>query len=197
VGVTATSLVEARTIQDAGANFIVAQGIEAGGHRGIFYPDTEDDQLSTLELTKLLKQHSPLPIVAAGGLMNGRDIWQIMQMGASAAQLGTAFLCCTEAGTTAAHQDYLQQHPERGTTLTKSFSGRVARGIKNQFIELMDGQTILPFPIQNTMTGPIRQFAATINNGEYQSLWAGAHYAQVRNMSATHLMKALEQEMTM
>ena len=196
VGITATSLLEARAIQTAGANFIVAQGIEAGGHRGIFDPGDEDDQLSTLELTKLLKQHSSLPIVAAGGLMHGCDIQQIIQAGASAAQLGTAFLCCPEAGTTTAHQDYLQRQPSRATVLTKAFSGRMARGIDNQFIKLMHGQTTLPFPIQNTMTAPLRQLAATINDGEYQSLWAGAHYAQVRKLAAVDLMKALEQEMS-
>ncbi len=195
VGITATNVLEARAIQDAGADFIVAQGIEAGGHRGIFDPDGEDDRLATLELTQRLKQRTNLPIVAAGGLMHGRDIYQVLQAGASAAQLGTAFLCCTEAGTTISQQDYLQHYPERGTVLTRAFSGRMARGVRNQFIELMDGQAVLPFPIQNTMTAPLRQLAIKSGDGEYQSLWAGAHYAQVRNMPAADLMEVLAQEM--
>jgi nitronate monooxygenase len=197
VGITATSLKEAIAIQTAGANFIVSQGIEAGGHRGIFEPNSEDEKLSTIALTELLAKNCSIPIVAAGGIMRGGDIKNILAVGATAAQMGTAFLCCEEASTSTAHRDYLLNKQERGSVFTKGFSGRMARGIENEFIRLMANQTTLPFPMQNTMTASLRQLALKTNNGEYQSLWAGEAYSKVRQMRADELMKTLGSELTL
>jgi nitronate monooxygenase len=196
VGVTATSLSEAKAIEQAGADFIVAQGIEAGGHRGTFNPDDADEKLTTLELTRLLVRGCSIPIVAAGAIMDGADIAKTLKSGAVAAQLGTAFLCCEESGASHAHKEYLLKHHSRGSVFTTGFSGRPARGIANEFIRLMEEKIVLPFPIQNSLTASLRQLAGKTNNGEYQSLWAGQDYARTRQLSAKHLMLALKQELT-
>lgn len=194
VGISATSLAEALAIESADADFVVAQGIEAGGHRGQFDWQAEDEALSTLELTAQLAKHCRIPIVAAGGIMNGAHIQKALARGAQAAQLGTAFLCCDESGASASYRQFLLHKQDRPTVMTKAFSGRYARGIENTFTKRMQDQTILPFPIQNTMTGPLRQWANTQHNAEYQSLWAGTAYAQVRSISTTDLMQQLRHE---
>jgi nitronate monooxygenase len=195
VGITATSLTEAKAIEKAGADFIVAQGVEAGGHRGIFNPDGADEKLTAIELTKQLVRGCSIPIVAAGAIMDGADIANILKAGAVAAQLGTAFLCCGESGATPAHKEYLLKQHDRGSVFTTGFSGRPARGIDNEFIHLMEGKLVLPFPVQNTVTASLRQLAGKTNNGEYQSLWAGQEYRRTRNLSAKHLMLALKDEL--
>jgi nitronate monooxygenase len=194
VGISATSLTEALAIEAAHADFIVAQGIEAGGHRGQFDLQAKDEALSTLALTAQLTKHCRIPIVAAGGIMNGVDIQAALAKGAQAAQLGTAFLCCDEAGTPPSYRHYLLHKQDRPTTLTKAFSGRVARGLENTFIRTMQAQTTLPFPIQNTLTGPLRQWAVAQHDAEYQSLWAGTAYAQIRSMPTKDLMQQLRNE---
>jgi nitronate monooxygenase len=194
VGISATSLSEALAIESAHADFIVAQGIEAGGHRGQFDIEAKDEALSTLALTAQLAKHCHIPIVAAGGIMNGAQIQNALAKGAQAAQLGTAFLCCDESGTPPSYRDYLLHKQDRPTTLTKAFSGRLARGLENTFTRTMQAKTTLPFPIQNTLTGLLRQWAVAQHNAEYQSLWAGTAYEQVRSMSTKDLMQQLRNE---
>ena len=194
VGISATSLTEALAIESAHADFIIAQGIEAGGHRGQFDLQAKDEVLNTLELTAQLAKHCYIPIVAAGGIMNGAHIKNALAKGAQAVQMGTAFLCCDESGTPPSYRHYLMHKQERPTTLTKAFSGRLARGLENTFTRTMQDQTTLPFPIQNTLTGPLRQWAVAQNDAEYQSLWAGTAYAQVRSMTTKDLMQQLRNE---
>ncbi|CAN1483770.1 COG2070 Dioxygenases related to 2-nitropropane dioxygenase [Burkholderiaceae bacterium] len=194
IGITATSLQEAKEVEQAGADFIVAQGVEAGGHRGVFNPYARDEQLTAIELTKQLVRGCSIPIVAAGAIMDGADIANMLRAGAVAAQLGTAFLCCEESGASPAHKEYLLKHHSRGSVFTTGFSGRPARGIDNEFIRLMENKIVLPFPIQNTMTASVRQLGSKTNNGEYQSLWAGQDYARTRQLSTKNLMLALKEE---
>ena len=194
VGISATSLAEALAIESAHADFIVAQGIEAGGHRGQFDLQAKDEARSTLELTAQLAKHCRIPIVAAGGIMNGAQIQAAIANGAQAVQMGTAFLCCDEAGTPPSYRHYLLHKQDRPTTLTKAFSGRLARGIENTFTRTMHDQATLPFPIQNTLTGPLRQWAVAMSDAEYQSLWAGTAYAQIRSMNTKELMQQLRDE---
>jgi nitronate monooxygenase len=190
VGITATSLAEAQQIEAAGADFIVAQGIEAGGHRGTFEPEGDADTDWPLDtLLSVLTAHCRLPIVAAGAVMDGDDIHRVLRLGAVAAQMGTAFLCCDESGASPAHQAFIRHEHARGTAFTRGFSGRRAQGIANQFMTALHGQTTLPFPIQNTLTGPIRQRAVQRNDGEHQSLWAGTAYRQAQALPAAVLMQ--------
>jgi nitronate monooxygenase len=194
VGISATSLVEALAIESAHADFIVAQGIEAGGHRGQFDLQAKDEALSTLDLTAQLTKHCRIPIVAAGGIMNGAHIQNALAKGAQAVQMGTAFLCCDESGTPPSYRHYLLHKQDRSTTLTKAFSGRLARGLENTFILAMQDKPTLPFPIQNTLTGPLRQWALVQQDAEYQSLWAGTAYAQIRSMTTKDMMQQLQNE---
>ena len=194
VGISATSVMEGLAIESAHADFIVAQGIEAGGHRGQFDLQAEDEALSTLALTAQLAKHCRAPIVAAGGIMNGAHIQNALAKGAQAVQMGTAFLCCDESGTPPSYRHYVLHKQDRSTTLTNAFSGRQARGLENTFTRTMQDQTTLPFPIQNTLTGLLRQWAVAQGDAEYQSLWVGTAYAQARSMSTKDLMQQLRNE---
>jgi nitronate monooxygenase len=126
--------------------------------------------------------------------MNGAHIQNALAKGAQAVQLGTAFLCCDESGTPSSYRHYLLHKQDRLTTLTKAFSGRIARGLENTFTRTMQGKTALPFPIQNTLTGPLREWAGAQHDAEYQSLWAGTAYEQVRSTSTKDLMQQLRNE---
>lgn len=196
VGASATSIAEARRVQACGADFVIAQGVEAGGHRGCFDPaldEADDEGLGALELTRALCRAVSIPIITAGGLMDGNDVRQAMNAGAVAAQMGTAFLCCPESGASAAHKRLVLEAPYRGTVVTRVFSGRRARGIRNAFIDRCDPASVLSFPIQNTLTGPIRAAAAQRDDGEYQSLWAGSAYGRAKAISAAALMADIAQ----
>ena len=196
VGITATNIEDARAIVKAGADFIVAQGIEAGGHRGTFSADCYDSELPLEQLLLELVAGMSLPIVAAGGLMTGQDINRALSLGAVAAQMGTGFLCCDESSTPSSYREILLSEVSRPTTFTRGFSGRRAQGISNLFIEAMEHKPTLPFPIQNTLTGPVRQVAAKSNDVEFQSLWAGHGYPKTREMSVADLMTTLQEEMS-
>ena len=195
VGITATNITEAKSIKKVGADFIVAQGIEAGGHRGIFDQENIDKKLKLDNLLIKILENVTIPIVAAGGIMEGKHIKRVINIGAKAAQLGTAFLTCTEAGTSKIHKYYLLNEQKRKTKITKAFSGRMARGINNKFIEEMSGKKIFPFPIQNSVTTSLRKVSQHYGNGEFINLWAGINFNQVRNLSAKKLMKELSEEL--
>ena len=195
VGITATNLEEGLAIVASGADFIVAQGIEAGGHRGTFSPYGNDSELPLEQLLRDLVSATPLPIVASGGVMTGEDINRVLSLGAAAAQMGTGFLCCDEAGTPASYRKMLMTTGSTPTQFTRGFSGRRAQGISNRFMTAMEGKPTLPFPIQNSLTGPIRQAAAKSDDVEFQSLWAGRSYAKTRSMPVADLMQTLSEEM--
>ena len=184
---TATCLDEALNLTAAGVDAIVAQGIESGGHRGTFTTSVADDsKLPTFALVAQLCEKIDLPITAAGGIANGVNIHAALSSGAQACQIGTAFLTTHEANTHALYKKALLNTSHNTTTLTRAFSGRFARGIHNQFIELMRAyeKEILPFPIQNKLTKQIRLAAAEQNNPDFMSLWAGQSAHECRSMSA-------------
>ena len=194
VGVTATSLAEGHQIAAAGADFIVAQGIEAGGHRGTFEAEADgDEQLTTATVTAQLSAGLKIEIVSAGGVMTAADIATMRRHGATAVQMGTAFLCCDEAGTDPVYRDYLLNKQDRETVLTRGFSGRWARSIETEFTAKMRGQPVLPFPIQNTVTGGLRKHSVASGTGECFSLWAGTGFAKVQALPMATMVKMLAQ----
>ena len=195
VGVTATRRSEALAIAAAGADFIVAQGAEAGGHCGAFEPLDVNAWLPVRELVAELAAEVALPIVAAGGLMDGADIRSVLAQGASAAQLGTAFLTTAESGASAAHRRLLLSEPTRETVITTAFSGRPARGLRNTFTERMANADVLGFPLQNSLTTTIRRAAIERDDGEHQSLWAGVGHARCRAGGAADLVRRLMTEL--
>jgi nitronate monooxygenase len=191
---TATNLSEALELQESGVDAVVAQGFEAGGHRGIFDPCAKDPGISAFDLLSLLKPKISIPIIAAGGIMNAADIKKFLNSGADAVQMGTAFLATREAGTSPAFRQKLSESPtRRNTKLTRAFSGRLARGIVNRFIEEMDKdpKSILAFPAQNKFTRDIRSAAAAANVPDCLSLWSGSGEGQLWDGPAAELIQNL------
>ena len=193
---TATTVEEARMLSDAGIDAIVAQGAEAGANRGTFKGNFDDAMTPTLELVQAIADDVRTPVIAAGGLMHGRDIAAALAAGASAAQLGTAFLVCPESGASHAYKRALLSARYDTTVMTRAYSGRPARGLRNDFIELLEGKEdlILPYPAQNTLTRAMRAAAAKQGRHEFLSLWAGQGVARLREMPAADLVRTLVEE---
>ncbi|MDX1656259.1 MAG: nitronate monooxygenase [Candidatus Competibacteraceae bacterium] len=172
---TATHVLEAIVLEESGVDMIVAQGMEAGGHRGTFIAPQEPLLVGTLALVPLIMAQVKSPVIAAGGIMDGRGIAAALALGAVGAQLGTAFLRCPESGIHPLHKAALVEGNEANTVLTRSFSGRWARAIRNRFItDLAPFEGELPgYPALNALTRDIRQEAARRGRPEFLSLWAG------------------------
>jgi nitronate monooxygenase len=195
---TATTVIEARELADAGVDAIVAQGAEAGAHRGSFAAPFEDSMVPLAALVRGIRGAVDAPVIASGGLMDGRDIAAALALGAAAVQLGTAFLPCPESGAPAAYKRALLDAKSDMTVITRAFSGRPARGIKNTFISMVDARldAILPFRQQNDLTRPMRNAAGAQGAGGYMSLWAGQGVARSREMPAAQLVARLLEEMS-
>lgn len=192
---TATSVREAKIIQDAGIDAVIAQGAEAGGHRGTFAHDVATGLTGTFELVKQVADAVSIPVVATGGIMTGGGVAAAIALGASAAQLGTAFLLADEAGTVPAYRAALQRQSGE-PVLTSVFSGRTARGLRNRFIEELSGDNaVAPYPYQNTLTRDIRNAAGRAGRAEYLSMWAGEGYRMARTGPAAAIVAALINEM--
>lgn len=195
---TATSLAEARKIEAAGIDIIVAQGIEAGGHRGVFEPEAPDDGLGTFALTQLLARQCHLPVIAAGGIMDGAGIAAAMDLGAIAAQLGTAFIGCPESAANEAYRQALFGPANFHTRLTRLISGRPARAIANRFTALqpeLSNQQPPDYPIAYD-AGKALNAAATAK-GEYGfgAHWAGQGAPLARALPARELVRTLAREL--
>lgn len=194
VGGAATTVAEAKHLQDAGFDFVIAQGGEAGGHRGTWLRDPYDALTGTLALTRLIVRAVRIPVVAAGGIMDGAGIAAVLALGAQAAQLGTAFLACPESGASPVHKDALLATREDDTRITEKFSGKPARGLVNRFMREMAGKAQLPFPAQNSVTGKLRAASAKAAKPDCVAMWAGQGAALSRRMGAAELIRTLEQE---
>lgn len=195
---TATNLQEARVIEDAGIDGIVAQGIEAGGHRGMFDPEATDERLSMSVLVRLLVRKTGLPIIAAGGIMDGRGIKAALDLGAVAAQLGTAFIPCPESSANAAYRDNLKSERAAVTRLTAVLSGRPARGIVNRMITHGEAQgSPLPaaYPVAYDAAKQLHAAAARQGNHEFAAHWAGQGAPLARELPAQELVHALVAEL--
>ena len=194
---TATTVEEAQQLELAGVDAVVAQGSEAGAHRGTFAAPFEACMIPALELVRACVAAVKVPIIATGGLMDGRDITAALKAGAAAAQLGTAFLPCPESGASEAHKRAVLSAKADTTVITRAFSGRPARGLKNGFIAKLEGREdqILPYPLQNALTRPMRNAAALHGFADYLSLWAGQGVARSRSMPAGELVACLVREM--
>jgi nitronate monooxygenase len=192
---TATTPREARLLADAGVDAIALQGAEAGAHRGTFDGRFEDAMIPILDLIDAVRRDTSLPLIAAGGLMDGRDIAAVLRRGAAAAALGTAFLATPESGASAAYKSALLHAADARTVITRAFSGRPARGLANEFHEMVDDKAILPYPLQNALTRPMRTAAAKRGEAGFLSLWAGTGVARIRAMPAGELMETLVAEL--
>jgi nitronate monooxygenase len=192
---TATTVDEACRLAAAGVDAVVAQGSEAGAHRGTFAGPFEMAMIGTMALVPQIVDTVPaLPVIASGGIMDGRGIVAARALGAAAVQMGTAFLLCDEAGIPEAYKTLLVHAREDETKITRAFSGRPARGVVNSFmreVEHAGAAAIPPFPLQNALTRAIRNAAAQAGDVERLSLWAGQGLRLARRLPAAELVRRL------
>lgn len=192
---TATSVAEARAWADAGADAVSMQGAEAGGHRGTFLHEAEDAMIGLFALLPLTVRAVDIPVIAAGGIMDGRGMLAAEVLGAAASQLGTAFLTCPESAAANAWKQDLPQVEAHQVTTILGFSGRAARGRRNRFVEVMPQATQgLPYPILNALTAPLRRAAAEAGRGDLLSEWCGQAAGLVRPQPAAELVARLMHE---
>jgi nitronate monooxygenase len=193
----ATNVDEAIALERAGIDLIVATGSEAGGHR-VSFLHNPDESLALSALIPQVTDKVDVPVIAAGGIADGRGVVAALAFGAGAVQIGTAFLACDESNATPTHKAAIRSELSRHTTLTRAFSGRYARGIKNRFLlEMQDKEQSLPaFPYQNFLTQPMRQGAAKSNNPQLQSLWAGQNAPLTKHARAAELIDYLVTDTT-
>ncbi len=195
---TATSVKEARLLAKKNIDIITAQGIEAGGHRGTFIHNEPLPQVGSISLIPQIVDNVKIPVLASGGINDGRTIKAAFILGAAGVQIGTAFIASHESQTIEAHKTALANSKDTDTALTRAFSGRWARGLRNRFMEELEktGLTIPDYPIQNTLTTALRISAQHHNNREFTNLWAGQSASKtVRQSSAeifTQLIKDTE-----
>lgn len=195
---SATNVHEAGLIEAAGVDAIVAQGIEAGGHRGMFDLAAVDQQLSTSVLVRLLVQKTTLPVIAAGGIMDGQGIRAALDLGAAAAQLGTAFVLCPESAANAGYRAALKSERAQATRLTSTLSGRPARGIVNRFItfgEAAGSPVPAAYPVAYDAAKQLMAAAAKQHNHEFAAHWCGQGGALAREMPAAQLVETLLKEL--
>jgi nitronate monooxygenase len=193
-----TNVVEGRAVVRAGVHAVVAQGFEAGGHRGVFDPDAEDDCLGTIALTRLLVRQLDVPIIAAGGIMDGAGIAAALRLGASAAQLGTAFIACTESDADAGYRQALASDAANHTVMTRAISGRPARCLPNSFTVLGAGvspRQIPCYPIAYDAGKALNASAKAAHEAGYGAQWAGQGAPLARKLPAAELVAALTSEL--
>ncbi len=193
---TATTAAEAKAWAEVGADAICAQGFEAGGHRGTFLKDVSESQIGTLSLVSTIREAVDIPVVAAGGITDGKAVAAALAMGAAAAQVGTAYLLSDEATVSAPWRAAIAAVDDDGTRLTRVFTGKYARGIENNFMrEMRAVEAEIPaYPIQNALTQELRAAAAKAGSAEELSLWAGQSVKLAKPGSAAFITETLWRE---
>lgn len=190
---SATTVDEARWLVQHGADAVIAQGLEAGGHRGLFLTDDLSTQVGTFALLPQIVRAVDVPVIAAGGIADAAGVAAAMALGAAGVQVGTAYLLCAEATTSAVHRAALQSEAARHTALTNVFTGRPARGIVNRVMrELGTMSPAAPaFPLATAAMAPLRAHAEQRGSGEFSPLWAGQNASGCQPVGAAALTRAL------
>jgi len=195
---TATTPDEAVALEHAGVEVIVASGFEAGGHRGSFLRSPEDSLTGTISLVPQVVDAVETPVVAAGGIADARGIAAAFALGAEAVQMGTVFLACEESGASSSHREAILSGKANRTSLTRGFTGRLARGIHNQLLEEMNrpGVAILPYPLQRSLMRSLALPAQQAGRSEYLALWAGQSAGLAQCPDVTTLLQSLVSELS-
>jgi nitronate monooxygenase len=194
---SATTVAEAQWLAAHGVDAIIAQGVEAGGHRGVFLPEGGpfdlDAQLRTMALLPAILQAVRVPVIAAGGIANADDVDTVLRLGASAVQIGTAFMLCDEATTTAVHRAVLRSEAAQRTALTNLFTGRPARAIVNRLMRDLGPMSARApaFPTAVNALAPLRAAAEQAGRGDFSPLWAGQNVSGLRAIGAAQLVREL------
>lgn len=190
---TATTVREAMALEVSGVDMVCAQGSEAGGHRGSFLLDSPSNMIGTMALVPQIVDRVQIPVIAAGGIMDGRGIVAAMALGAQAAQLGTAFLTCKESGAHALHKKAIMETSDESIVMTRAFSGKWARGIQNEFMTTLAplDHELPTYPVQNALTKDIRAAAGKQQQDAYMSIWAGQAAPLAQEIPVSELMEKL------
>ncbi len=194
---SATTVAEARWLEANGADAIIAQGLEAGGHRGMFLTDDLTTQLGTFALLPQVVAAVKVPVIAAGGIADARGVKAALALGAQAVQVGTTFMCCPEATTTALHRQALQSQAAQHTALTNLYTGRPARGIVTRLMRELGplGEAPPPFPLAAAAIAPLRSAAEAAGSTDFSPLWAGQNASGCREEPAASVLRALVAEL--
>ena len=190
---SATTVDEARWLETHGVDAIIAQGLEAGGHRGMFLSNDVTTQVGTFALVRQVVTAVGVPVIAAGGIADAEGVAAAMALGAAGVQVGTAYLLCPEATTGEVHRAALRSDAARHTALTNLFTGRPARGIVNRLMrEIGPMSAVAPeFPLATAAVAPLRAKAEALGRGEFSPLWAGQNAAGCRSIPAAQLTREL------
>lgn len=190
---SATTVEEAIWLENRGVDAIIAQGLEAGGHRGMFLSDDITTQIGTFALIPQIVQHVKVPVIAAGGIADAKGVAAAMALGAAGVQVGTAFLLCSEADTNIMHRVALKSDSARHTALTNVFSGRPARGIVNRIMREIGpiNESAPAFPMASAGIAPLREKAESQNCNDFSSLWAGQNVSGCKEVPAAALVHSL------
>ncbi len=194
----ATTLDEAIALDNIGLDMIIASGFEAGGHRPSFMASAEASTTGTFVLLQLMKEKIKTPIIAAGGIANGTGVAAALALGASAAQIGTAFLACEESNALPIHREMLFSDAAKHTTLSRAFTGRLGRGLTSRIATDLVGKEaqFLPFPLQTTFMAPLRKAALDQQKNDMVLFWGGQIAPILKHRKATELMHAIIEETT-
>jgi nitronate monooxygenase len=190
---SATTVDEARWLEARGVDAIIAQGFEAGGHRGMFLTDDVTTQVGTLALVPQIVNAVRVPVIAAGGIADAPGVRAALALGAAGVQVGTAYLLCPEATTRPIHRDILQSPAARHTAVTNVLTGRPARGIVNRLIRERGPMSPAPpaFPLAADAVAPLRAKAESEGRGDFSSLWAGQNASRCREVPAAQVTREL------
>jgi nitronate monooxygenase len=190
---SATTVAEARWLEARGVDAVIAQGLEAGGHRGHFLSQDLGEQLGTLALVPQIVDAVKVPVIAAGGIADARAVAAALALGATAVQVGTAYLLCPEATTSALHRSALESQAARTTALTNLFTGRPARGIVNRLMRELGPLSPVapPFPLASAALAPLRAAAERAGRTDFSQLWAGQNVSGCRRVPAADLTRGL------
>jgi nitronate monooxygenase len=193
---SATSVAEARYLEEGGCHAIIAQGAEAGGHRGMFLSDDVSAQIGTFALVPQVVDAVKVPVIAAGGIADGRGIVAALALGASVVQIGTAYLRCPEATISAVHRAALAEARDDSTRITNVFTGRPARGIENRVVRELGplNEGAPAFPNAAAALAPLRAKAESRGDGGFSQLWSGQAVPLTRPMGAAELTRRLARE---
>jgi nitronate monooxygenase len=190
---SATTVAEAEWLESKGVDAIIAQGVEAGGHRGMFLSDDVTTQVGTFALLRQIVNAVEIPVIAAGGIADADGVAAALDMGAAAAQIGTAFLLCDEATTSELHRSALKDPSSVHTALTNRFSGRPARGIVNRIMRELGplGDDVVPFPLASKALAPLRKAAEERGLTDFTSLWSGQNASGCREIPGAEMVRRL------